>query len=474
MQNVETIFINGEFVTPHGTEMMAVYNPSNNEVIAHVRLADETDTQHAVAAAKEAWQTYSKSSLETRAMYFDKIINAIESKLEDLVEITMKEYGASRFFCEYIIKDGIKSFRIAKELLKEENFVKKINEDTTVMLEPIGVAGLISPWNGSIWFMCVKSSAALAAGCTVVMKPSEMAALENMALAECFAAAQLPPGIINVLNGRGDVVGSEITRHRDISKISFTGSTVVGKAIARGAVDTMKRVTLELGGKAPSIILEDADLAKAIPFVLGVGFINSGQACIAGTRILVPESRLEEIKAALKEAVKNFKVGPPEENAAIGPMVSVKQYDRVQGYIKKGIEEGAEILVGGEGHPKGLEAGNFVKPTIFVNVKNDMTIAREEIFGPVLSVIAYKDEAEAIQIANDTVYGLHAYIAGDDITNAEKVARQIFAGRVMINALFDDSIAPFGGYKQSGIGREFGLYGLQSFLEAKSVFGKGA
>lgn len=471
MQNVGKIFINGAFVTPHGTEMMAVYNPSTNEVIANVRLADEVDTQHAIAAAKKAYQTYSKSSLETRARYFDKIINAIESKLEDLIKITMQEYGASRFFCEYIIKDGIKSFRVTKDLLKEENFIKKLGEGTTLILEPIGVAGLISPWNGSIWFMCVKASAALAAGCTVVMKPSEMAALENMALAECFASAQLPPGVINVLNGRGDVVGSEITRHPDISKISFTGSTVVGKAIARGSVDTMKRVTLELGGKAPSIILEDADLSKAIPFVLSVGFINSGQACIAGTRILAPESRIEEIKTALKEAIKNFKVGPPEENAAIGPMVSVKQYDRVQGYIKKGIEEGAEILVGGEGHPKGLEAGNFVKPTIFVNVKNNMTIAREEIFGPVLSVIAYKDEAEAIQIANDTMYGLHAYIAGNDMTNAKKVASQILAGRVMINSLYDNSTAPFGGFKQSGIGREFGIYGLHSFLEAKSVFG---
>lgn len=472
MQHVEKIFIDGRFVTPHGTELMDVYNPSTNEVIAKVRLANEIDTQLAIAAAQKAYQVYSKASLETRAQYLESIARAIESKLEKLVEITMKEYGASRYFSEYIIRDGINSFRVAKELLKEENFTRKINDETTVFLEPVGVAGLITPWNGSMWFMCVKTSTALAAGCTVVIKPSEMSALENMALAECFADAQIPAGLINVLNGRGDVVGSEITRHPDISKISFTGSTIVGKIIAKGAVDTMKRVTLELGGKSPSIILPDADLATAIPFVLGVGLMNSGQACIAGTRILVPESRLEEIKQALKEGINAFKAGRPEEGSLIGPMVSKKQYERVQSYIKKGIEEGAEILAGGEGHPEGLENGNFVRPTIFVNVSNHMNIAREEIFGPVLSVITYKDEEDAIHIANDSTYGLHAYIAAGDLDHAKKVANRILAGRIMINGVYEGSKAPFGGFKQSGVGREFGQFGLEAFLEPKAVFGK--
>lgn len=472
MQHVEKIFIDGRFVTPHGTELMDVYNPSTNEVIAKVRLANEIDTQLAIAAAQKAYQVYSKASLETRAQYLESIARAIESKLEKLVEITMKEYGASRYFSEYIIRDGINSFRVAKELLKEENFTRKINDETTVFLEPVGVAGLITPWNGSMWFMCVKTSTALAAGCTVVIKPSEMSALENMALAECFADAQIPAGLINVLNGRGDVVGSEITRHPDISKISFTGSTIVGKIIAKGAVDTMKRVTLELGGKSPSIILPDADLATAIPFVLGVGLMNSGQACIAGTRILVPESRLEEIKQALKEGINAFKAGRPEEGSLIGPMVSKKQYERVQSYIKKGIEEGAEILAGGEGHPEGLENGNFVRPTIFVNVSNHMNIAREEIFGPVLSVITYKDEEDAIHIANDSTYGLHAYIAAVDLDHAKKVANRILAGRIMINGVYEGSKAPFGGFKQSGVGREFGQFGLEAFLEPKAVFGK--
>lgn len=472
MQHVEKIFIDGRFVTPHGTELMDVYNPSTNEVIAKVRLANEFDTQLAIAAAQKAYQVYSKASLETRAQYLESIARAIESKLEKLVEITMKEYGASRYFSEYIIRDGINSFRVAKELLKEENFTRKINDETTVFLEPVGVAGLITPWNGSMWFMCVKTSTALAAGCTVVIKPSELSALENMALAECFADAQIPAGLINVLNGRGDVVGSEITRHPDISKISFTGSTIVGKIIAKGAVDTMKRVTLELGGKSPSIILPDADLATAIPFVLGVGLMNSGQACIAGTRILVPESRLEEIKQALKEGINAFKAGRPEEGSLIGPMVSKKQYERVQSYIKKGIEEGAEILAGGEGHPEGLENGNFVRPTIFVNVSNHMNIAREEIFGPVLSVITYKDEEDAIHIANDSTYGLHAYIAAGDLDHAKKVANRILAGRIMINGVYEGSKAPFGGFKQSGVGREFGQFGLEAFLEPKAVFGK--
>lgn len=472
MQHIEKIFINGEFVTPHGTELMEVYNPSTNEVLAKVRLADETDTQRAIDAANKAFQTYSKAPLATRAAYLERVAKAIEAKLEQLVQVTMKEYGASRFFSEYVIKDGINSFRVAKALLTEENFKRRINEETVVVLEPVGVAGLITPWNGSMWFMCVKTSTALAAGCTVVIKPSEMSALENIALAECFADAKLPAGIINVLNGRGEVVGSEITRNPSISKISFTGSTVVGKTIARGAVDTMKRVTLELGGKSPSIILDDANLADAIPFVLGVGLMNSGQACIAGTRILIPESREEEVKAALLEGVKAFKVGAPEDNSLIGPMVSKKQYERVQSYIRKGIEEGATLLVGGEGHPKGLEAGNFAQPTIFVDVTNDMTIAREEIFGPVLSVITYKDEADAIRIANDSAYGLHAYVASGNMERAKKVASQIQAGRVMINGVYDGSTAPFGGFKQSGIGREFGQFGLEAFLEPKTVFGK--
>lgn len=319
--------------------------------------------------------------------------------------------------------------------------------------------------------MCVKASTALAAGCTVVMKPSELNPQQNMAMARIFYEAGLPAGLINVLNGSGSVVGNELTRNPGIDKISFTGSTVIGKQLAKNAIDTMKRVTLELGGKSPVIILEDADLEKAVAFALQVGLQNSGQACVAGTRILIPESRKSEIERSIKSGVEKMKVGPAtDKDSMVGPLMSKKQWTTVQNYIQKGIDEGATVLTGGPGRPVGLEKGNFARPTVFVNVDNHMTIAREEIFGPVLSVITYKDQAEAISIANDSIYGLHAYIAGTDLSNAADVANQIQAGRVAINGFVDEPRAPFGGFKQSGIGREFGKYGLEAFLEAKAIF----
>ncbi len=297
-----------------------------------------------------------------------------------------------------------------------------------------------------------------------------MSAVQTQILMECVDAAGLPAGVINVVNGRGDVVGVELTINPDVAKISFTGSTAVGKSIAARSADTLKRVTLELGGKSAHIVLEDADLNKALPFILQSGFLNSGQACIAGTRILVPESRYDEITTALKQAVGQLKVGLPQDSdTVIGPMVSRTQYQRVQEYIKTGIEEGGEILTGGPGNPEGLEDGNFVKPTVFINVTNNMTIAREEIFGPVLCVISYKNEQEAIDIANDSSYGLAGYVSGEDLANARKVAEQIQAGTVSVNAFAYTSFAPFGGMKQSGIGRENGAYGIQSYLEYKTI-----
>jgi aldehyde dehydrogenase (NAD+) len=313
---------------------------------------------------------------------------------------------------------------------------------------------------------------AIAAGCTAVIKPSEMSAMQTQLFTECLHEAGLPKGVFNIVNGRGDVVGAELTRHRDIAKISFTGSTIVGKTIARGAADTMKRVTLELGGKSPNIILDDADFSKAIPMALTAAFMNSGQACIAGTRLLVPATRLNEVENILKEAADHIVVdNPANPKTNVGPMVSKKQYDRVQQYIKLGLDEGAVLLTGGLNQPEGLEAGNFTKPTIFTNVNNDMRIAREEIFGPVLCIIPYTSEAEAIAIANDTDYGLQAYISSTDIDRANKVASQIEAGRVLINGLAHDPRAPFGGFKQSGIGREYGVFGLQTYLEPKTIIG---
>jgi len=303
-----------------------------------------------------------------------------------------------------------------------------------------------------------------------VIKPSELSSLQTRVLVEALHMADLPKGLLNVVTGLGNVVGAELVRNPDVSKISFTGSVAVGKSIMRDGAATMKRVTLELGGKSPNILLEDADLKRAIPNALVIAFLNSGQACVAGTRLLVPKSRLDEIMRAIMDAMSEFPVGAPSDpKTAIGPMVTRKQYERVQSYIRKGIEEGADVLVGGEGHPKGLEAGHFVKPTVFVNVKNDMTIAREEIFGPVLSVIAYEDEEDAIRIANDTDFGLHAYVSGTDVKRARRVASKLLAGRVAINGMLDDQQAPFGGFKHSGVGREFGAYGIEAFLEPRAI-----
>jgi aldehyde dehydrogenase (NAD+) len=341
---------------------------------------------------------------------------------------------------------------------------------TTVTLEPVGVAGLITAWNANALFICLKLASAVGAGCTVVLKPSEMSSLQTRVMIEALHDADLPKGVLNVVTGLGNVVGAELTRNPDVDKISFTGSVAVGQSIMRDGAATMKRVTLELGGKSPTILLDDAALDKAIPAALVLAFINSGQACAAGTRLLVPKSRLDEVKQGIRDGMGVFTVGDPADpKTAIGPMVSQKQYDRIESYIRKGIEEGAEVLVGGEGHPAGLEAGYFVKPTVFVNVKNDMTIAQEEIFGPVLCVIAYDTEADAIRIANDSKYGLHSGVFGTDLTRARRVASQIRAGRVVINGMTDDPQAPWGGFKYSGVGREYAGYGIQAFVETRAI-----
>jgi aldehyde dehydrogenase (NAD+) len=469
MKTINQIYVNGAFITPHGTEVFDLINPTTNETIGKVTLGDEEDTRRAIASAKEAFRQFSKTTKEERIVYLQRLHDAIAKRRDELVAVMVQEYGGTLQFSRMSAQIAIDSFTNAIETLQKFDFVKKVGS-SMVRLEPIGVAGIITPWNASNAFICGKLATAISAGCTVVIKPSEMSALQTQLLTEILHEAGLPAGVFNMVNGRGDVVGAEITRHPDIAKISFTGSTIVGKTIARGAVDTMKRVTLELGGKSPNILLDDADFSKAVPNAITAAYMNSGQACIAGTRLLVPEDRLEEVKQLLKATVAKVKVGDPQnEDTAVGPMVSKKQYDRVQQYIKLGQEEGAELLIGGEGQPKGLEAGNFVKPTVFVNVNNNMRIAREEIFGPVLSVITYKDEEEAIAIANDTDYGLQAYVSSADKERAQRVAAQVSAGWVHINGLNYDPFAPFGGSKQSGIGREYGVYGLEGYLEPKAI-----
>ena len=462
-------YIDGAFVESHGREVMDIVNPTNGEVIAHVTLADEEDARRAIAAAKQVFPSFGRTTKEERSEILRNLHNAVSARIGDLTDVMVEEYGGVRQFAGLIVQSGADVFLAAEKALHELPLTRSWGK-TTVTLEPVGVAGLISPWNANTFFLCMKLASAVAAGCTVVMKPSEMSALQTRVWLECVHAANLPKGLCNVVAGRGDVVGAELVRNPDVAKISFTGSAAVGQSILHDGAATMKRVTLELGGKSPNILLDDADLNKAIPTALGIAFLNSGQACVAGTRLLVPKKRLDEVKRALVDTMPAFPVGDPADpKTAVGPMVSQKQYERVQSYIRQGIKEGAELLVGGEGRPEGLEAGFFVKPTVFVNVNNDMTIAREEIFGPVLSVITYENDEDAIRIANDTEYGLHAFVSGTDVQRARRVASQLQAGRVAINGMLDDQQAPFGGFKHSGLGREFGTYGIEAFLEPRAI-----
>jgi aldehyde dehydrogenase (NAD+) len=406
---------------------------------------------------------------EERANYLRQLHQAVSARINDLTAAMVEEYGGVVRFARVIVQSGIDAFPAAEKGLDELPLTRSWGK-TTVTLEPVGVAGLITAWNANALFICLKLASAVAAGCTVVIKPSELSSLQTQVMLECLNAAKLPQGVCNVVIGRGNVVGAELVRNPDVAKISFMGSVAVGQSIMRDGAATMKRVTLELGGKSPTLLLDDAVLDQAIPSALALAFMNSGQACAAGTRLLVPNSRLDVVKRAIVDTMRSLPVGDPADpKTVVGPMVSQNQYDRVQSYIRKGIEEGAEVLVGGEGHPKGLEAGYFVKPTVFVNVKNDMTIAQEEIFGPVLCVITYDSEDESIRIANDSKYGLHSSVLGTDLQRARRVASQIRAGRVVINGMTDDPQAPWGGFKYSGFGREYGKYGIEAFLETRDI-----
>jgi aldehyde dehydrogenase (NAD+) len=469
IKTITTHYIDGAYVESHGREVMDIIKPTNGKVIARVTLGDEEDTRRAIAAAKRAFVTFGRTTKEERAGYLRRLHEAVSARVDDLTAAMVEEYGGIARFARVIVQSGIDAFPAAEKGLDELPLTRSWGK-TTVTLEPVGVAGLITAWNANALFICLKLASAVGGGCTVVIKPSELSSLQTQVMLECLDAAELPKGVCNVVIGRGTVVGAELVRNPDVAKISFTGSVAVGQSIMRDGAATMKRVTLELGGKSPTVLLDDAALEQAIPSALVLAFMNSGQACAAGTRLLVPKSRLDEVKRAIRDEMRAFTVGDPADpKTAVGPMVSQNQYDRVQSYIHKGIEEGAEVLVGGEDHPAGFEAGYFVKPTVFVNVKNDMTIAQEEIFGPVLSVIAYDTEDDAIRIANGSKYGLHAAVLGTDLQRARRVASQIRAGRVVINGMTDDPQAPWGGFKYSGFGREYGQYGIEAFLETRAI-----
>jgi aldehyde dehydrogenase (NAD+) len=469
IKTITTHYIAGAFVESHGREVMDIIRPTDSQVIARVTLGDEEDTRRAIGAAKNAFASFGRSTKEERAKILRRLHDAALARVDDLTAAMVEEYGGIVQFAGLLVRSGVDAFLASEQALQDLPLTRSWGK-TTVTLEPVGVAGLITAWNANTLFFCLKLASAVAAGCTVVIKPSELSSLQTRVLVEALHEADLPKGLLNVVTGLGPVVGAELVRNPDVAKISFTGSVGVGETIMRDGAKTLKRVTLELGGKSPTILLDDAVLDQAISAALVLAFMNSGQACAAGTRLLVPKSRLDEVKQAICDGMRSFSVGnPADPKTAVGPMVSQKQYERVESYIRKGIEEGAEVLVGGEGHPEGFEAGYFVKPTVFVNVRNDMTIAQEEIFGPVLCVIAYDSEEEAIRIANDSKYGLHAAVLGADLQRARRVASQIQAGRVVINGMTDDPQAPWGGFKYSGVGREYGRYGMEAFLETRAI-----
>lgn len=469
MRDIDQIYIDGSFVSPHGREQAPLFNPATEEQIGTVRLGDTEDVEAAVSAAKRAFPAFSRSSKTERIALLRRLSAAVTSRSDELAAAMTEEYGSPHPFTAASVARAASVFLDMAKVLETYEFHRTIGR-AEVEMRPVGIAAAITPWNSNYGFIAAKLATAIAAGTTIVIKPSEMSALQTQRFIECLHAANLPAGVFNIINGTGPVVGAALAAHPDIAKISFTGSTATGRAILRAAADGFKRVTLELGGKSPTLVLDDANLDQAVGQALATGFTNSGQACIAGTRILVPAKRMEAFLDRLEGAVAAIKVGDPRDSKVqIGPMVSQKQWERVQSYIRLGEEEGATLFAGGAGRPEGLARGWFVRPTIFTAVTNQMRIAREEIFGPVLSVIPYSDEAQAIEIANDTNYGLASYVLSSDLARARRVAEQIQAGRVIINEAPHEPLAPFGGFKQSGLGREFGVFGLEAFLEPHAV-----
>ena len=469
VQTINRHYIDGKIRAGHGTTAQPVTSAITGEQLAVGVLGDARDAEEAVAAAKRALPGWAATSLAERRGYLERLASSFAAHREEMIDHLVEEFGTPAVTAGFIVDDSPNWFLDAAQMLVEETFVKQ-DDRATVYRVPVGVAALITPWNGASWSIAMKTSVALAAGCTVVIKPSERGIWQAQPVLDAIADAGLPDGVINVVFGAGEPVGNILTTHPDVAKVSITGSTATGKAIARNSIDTMKRLTLELGGKSPTVILEDADVSSAVRFAVTAGLFNNGQSCTAGTRILIPASREAELKSALADAVAALPVGDPrKEDTAVGPVLDVQQYDRAQHYIATALQEGGELLAGGPGRPDGLDQGSYVRPTLIATT-NDRTLAQEEVFAPVLALITYQDEEEAIAIANDTPYGLHAYVASGDAGHGHAVARRIQAGRVAVNEIIASRTAPFGGFKQSGLGREFGAAGISEFLEDQVVF----
>ncbi len=470
--NLTKFYINGEFTDPSSNETLGIINPATEEEIGIVALGSIEDVDKAVYSARKAFSVSSKLSKTDRLDILKTVRENYKKRFNDLSEAIRLEMGAPIKLAEGAqAATGLGHLKTAIRVLENHEFEYK-HGDYIVREEPIGVCGLITPWNWPINQIVSKVAPAFAAGCTVILKPSEIAPLSAMIIAEIMHESKIPAGMFNLVNGLGNIVGEAMSAHKDIDMMSFTGSTRGGVAVATASAATVKRVSQELGGKSANIILDDDSFTKSITNGVTHVMSNTGQSCNAPTRMLVPLSRHDEALDIAKNAVENIKVGKPDDiNTDIGPLVSITQYNKVQNLIEKGIEEGAQLVSGGKGKPDGFEKGYYVKPTIFGNVSNNMIIAKEEIFGPVLSIIPYDDIEHAVSIANDTVYGLAAYVTGEDQKKCLEVARELRAGQISLNYGSSGPSAPFGGYKQSGNGREKAEWGLDEFLEIKAIMG---
>ena len=474
MREYTQFYINGEWVDPVKPNSFDVINPANEEVCAHISMGSEEDVNRAVAAAKAAFKSYSRTAVKERVELLESCAAVYQKYYNDIADAIREEMGApkelaagAQAYC------GLGHLQEAAKILKTFKFEEELGPHR-VFKEPIGVCGLITPWNWPVNQISCKVAPALAVGCTMILKPSEVAPLSAYLFAQVMHEAGVPAGVFNMVNGDGPVVGTALSKHPDVDMMSFTGSTRAGSLVAQNAAPTVKRVTQELGGKSPNIVLEDADLEKAVTGGVMHMFQNTGQSCNAPSRMLVPRAKLAEAEAIAAKVAEKVKVGDPAaDGTTMGPVVSEVQFNKIQGLIEKGIAEGAKVVAGGPGRPEGISKGYFVRPTVFSGATNDMTIAREEIFGPVLTMIPYDTEEEAISVANDTPYGLAGYVQSGNIDHARAVAARIRAGNVNINGASGGFDVPFGGYKQSGNGREWGAHGFTDFLEIKAVAGYG-
>ncbi|MCA1009182.1 aldehyde dehydrogenase family protein [Halobacillus halophilus] len=471
MRNQLKHFIHGEWVESTGSETYDVINPATEEVMGTISMGTKEDLDKAVAAAKQALPSFSQTSKQERVEMLERIAEEYEKRKDDIIETITDELGSPQKISEKVhYSMGYNHFSQAAESLKDFSFMED-RGGHTVVKETIGVSGLITPWNFPTNQTSTKIASAFAAGSPVILKPAEMTPFAAIILTEIFEAAGVPKGVFNLVNGSGEVIGNGISSHPDIDFVSFTGSGAVGKKIMENASETIKNFALELGGKSPLIVLEDADVEAAARAAVNHIATNTGQVCSAATRVLVPSKMKKSFEEAVLKVLPEFPVGDPREDNLIGPLISKKQWDTVQSYIEKGVDEGASLLTGGTGKPEGLEQGYYAKPTVFTDVQNNMVIAQEEIFGPVTTIITYDTLDEAINIANETIYGLAGYVIGNDPENLRKAATGIRAGRIKVNDTEADFSAPFGGYKQSGIGREWGDYGIEEYLETKTILG---